>query len=155
MKNFIIIISLTLLLVGCGSSPGPMKSKVGIIETPAFEPLFLASTKNRSKEVKYKAIVIKFTDRLPAFGLFSDILVIADDGVFLVEWDTINYSFIHKLELPYSEIKDVKSIFLKHSFGADSEHLQIISTHDDQYNFFILNDTNEIAKKLIRSELVK
>tara|TARA_B100000809_G_scaffold264195_1_gene319376 strand:- start:158 stop:622 length:465 start_codon:yes stop_codon:yes gene_type:complete len=152
MKNFSMAIGLIFLLSGC-ASPDSMTSKHGLVKTAAFDPLFIASTKNSVTNVKYKTATLMFKKEMPAFAILKDTLVIADSGIFLVEWDTNSLNFHHKLELPFSEISEVKSVINERNFLPNSQYLKVTTVKNEHYNFAIFDETVELSKRLIESQL--
>lgn len=130
-----------------------MESKYGLIENPSFDAIFISSTKNRTNTVNYKTATAMFRGDMPSMVKVEDVLVIADNGVFLVEWDTKTYKFIHKLELSYNEISDAKSSTHERSLMPDSQYLEITTTNDSRYNFLILDETVDRAAKYIKTNL--
>jgi hypothetical protein len=144
------VVLLVLFLTGCASS-GPMQTKHGLINTQSFDTIFIESTNNRVKQVRYKKATVMYRGEMPAFASVDDTLVIADLGIFLVEWDTTHLRYIHKLELPFNEIESVEAVIQERSILPNSQQLKVTTSQNEIYHFMIFNGSVDRAKQLIEA----
>ncbi len=154
MKRLLLAAFVVLTLSAC-SAPGPMQTKIGLLKTPAFDPIFISSLNSAPSGVEYKTYTVMFRDKMPAMAMLKDTLVITNEGVYLSEWDIRNYTFIHKLKLPYADIKTVETTTKERSFLPDSQYLKIITKTDSQYNFAIFDGSVNLASSLIRKRTIQ
>lgn len=83
-----------------------------------------------------------------------DTLVITSQAIYLVQWDTMNYDFVHKVNIPITEVESVKVSAVDAFWSARSwGDLFVNSQSGDIFIFRVYDGSAEIAKKVIMDAL--
>jgi len=155
VRGLTLIMFLGLLLSGCASQ-GPMKKAHGLMtETELFDPIFINSLEeNSSEKVIYKKPASNVSQGDPGFSLVSDALVVTDQGIYFVRWNTYNYSFVHKINIPLSSVRGVDLLKRKQPWiGAAGADVIVKTEQDLNYRFRIYDGSEDMAVKAIDDQL--
>lgn len=145
-KKYILLISSILALGGC-ASPGPMKTMMGPMNTPAFEPVVLDLVKDDSEKVHFKEWTTMYENKeLQQWGVFF----ITDNGAYMAEWDLKGYEYNLRYKLPAKELKTVSDDMVVRDMWPDS-NLLILKDKSGHEVGFALNGKN--AARAILKEI--
>ena len=114
-----------LTLAGCASAPPPIATKHGVVDTVAFEPLFLSSAPGGPKKLLFKSTVTLY-EGTNAPSLWSgDILAVADSGIYVMEWNPHTATFTQKLFVRTHEIENATVETVPRSLVPDSASVAV------------------------------
>ncbi len=152
--RLILVMVVCLVASGC-SSLGPMQSSHGLLKTNAFDPIFISTIDEEGDEmVMYRAVSSMFKDEPGMEFVQTDTLVITDKAIYLVRWNTMNYDFVHKVNIPISEVESVKVSSVDSFWSARGwGDLFVNSQSGDVFIFRVYDGSAEIAKKVIMDAL--
>ena len=136
-KKSILLTFGLITLVGC-SSPGPMQTSLGPMNTPAFEPIVLDTVKDGSEKVLFKEWTTMYENKeLQLWGVFF----ITDNGVYLANWDTRGYEYNLRYKLPITELESISDDTIVRDMWVDS-NLLILKDRNGHEVGFALNGKN-------------
>ncbi len=142
-RNLILILLVTFVLGGC-SSPGPMQTGYGPMNTPVFEAIALSVVKDGSTSVRFKELTTMYENKeLQLWGVFF----ITDNGVYLANWDTRSYEYHLRYRLPAKDIKEIADDTVVRSMWADS-NLLVVTDKSGHKVGFALNGKNAVRSIL-------
>tara|TARA_R110001583_G_scaffold24157_1_gene88423 strand:- start:233 stop:688 length:456 start_codon:yes stop_codon:yes gene_type:complete len=145
-KKSILLITCLFTLGGC-ASPGPMKTMMGPMNTPAFEPVVLDMVKDGSEKVHFKEWTTMYENKeLQQWGVFF----ITDNGAYMAEWDLKGYEYNLRYKLPAKELKTVSDDMVVRDMWPDS-NLLILKDKSGHEVGFALNGKN--AARAILKEI--
>lgn len=152
--RLILVMVVGLIASGCASL-GPMQSSHGLLKTNAFDPIFISTIDEEGGEgVMYRAVSSMFKGEPGMEFVPTDTLVITGQAIYLVRWDTMNYDFVHKVNIPISEVESVKVSAVDSFWSARSwGDLFVNSQSGDLFVFRVYDGSAEIAKKVIMDTL--
>lgn len=152
--RLILVMVVGLIASGCASL-GPMQSSHGLLKTNAFDPVFISSIDEEGDEVvMYRAVSSMFKGEPGMEFVPTDTLVITDQAIYLVRWDTMNYDFVHKVNIPVSEVESVNVSAVDSFWSARSwGDVFVNSQSGDVFIFRVYDGSAEIAKKVIMDAL--
>lgn len=102
----------------------------------------------------YRAVSSMFKGEPGMDFVPRDTLVITNQSIYLVQWDTMNYDFVHKVNIPISEIESVKVSAVDSFWRARSwGDLFVNSQSGDVFIFRVYDGSAEIAKKVVMDTL--
>jgi hypothetical protein len=148
MFKLLSVVAVIIALAGCAST-SPTATKHGLIATASFDPLFLASAPGGPKKVDYKSAALMYRTSVPIIAELKDTFVVADTGVYLIEWDIDRATFSQKLFVPYKAIGTVQPEVVERSILPNSEVLKIVTTSNDIYYFSLFRGSAQHAKTVI------
>ena len=126
-KTTLANLALTLAFTGCASVPPPIATRHGIVDTVAFEPLFISTAPGEPKKLLFKSTVTLY-EGTKAPALWSgDILAIADTGVYVVEWNPQTAAFTQKLFIRTRDIENATVEAVPRSIVQDSASVAVQS----------------------------
>ncbi|MDD9158404.1 hypothetical protein PVK64_19755 [Aliivibrio sp. S4TY2] len=137
-------------LTGC-SSPGPMQTPLGPINTPVFDSIALATAKDGTSEVKFKtqnAMLYKNGD-LSYF--VTSVFFITENGVYVASWDTQSYQYNLIVRIPVENIKRVYYKTYVRDYLPDLDLLVIETIEKENIGFYIGGSS---AVKSILDEMI-
>lgn len=143
-----VILALGLVtLVGCSSS-GPMQTRQGPVNTPAFEPIVLDVVQDGSDKVYFKEWATMYEEDEPRlWGTFF----ITDNGLYMAAWDRSSFEYNLIYRLPFEQLKGLSNETVERDYWVDSNLLMI----EDNNGFsvgFALNGKNA-ASSIISEHL--
>lgn len=136
-KKAILLISSLVTLGGC-AAPGPMRTMMGPMNTPAFEPVILEAVNDNSKKVHFKEWTTMYENKeLQQWGVFF----ITDNGAYMAEWDINGYEYNLRYKLPAKELELISDDTVVRSMLPDS-NLLILKDKSGHEVGFALNGKN-------------
>ena len=145
-KKSILLISTILTLGGC-AAPGPMKTVMGPMNTPAFKSVILDTVKDNSEKVHFKEWTTMYENKeLQQWGVFF----ITDNGAYMAEWDVNGYEYNLRYKLSAKELDTVSDDIVVRDMWPDS-NLLIIKDKSGHEVGFALNGKN--AARAILKEI--
>ncbi len=97
----------------------------------------------------YKSAALMYRTSVPIIAELKDTFVVADTGVYLIEWDIDRATFSQKLFVPYKAIGTVQPEVVERSILPNSEVLKIVTTSNDIYYFSLFRGSAQHAKTVI------
>lgn len=135
MIGKISLIFALLVLVSSCSTPGPMQNIWGPFNTPAFEPIVLATVKDGSERVRFKESTTMYENKeFRTYGVFF----ITDNGAYLATWDTRSYEYNLRYKLPISELLSMEDDVVERSMWFDSNLLVLQSEDGTEVGFSLV-----------------
>jgi len=118
----ILIISTSAVAVSACSTPGPMQTMYGPMNTPVFEPVALDTVKDGSSKVYFKEWTTMYENKeIKLWGVFF----ITENGAYMASWDTQSYEYNLKYKINKDDVELVSDDTVARSFWPDSDLLII------------------------------
>jgi len=137
-------------IVGC-SSPGPMQSLFGPIDTPVFEAIALDSVGESSSEILFKSTnaILYRNGELDYFT--ASVFFVTEKGAYASSWDLNSYQYNLLAKVPIESIDDVYYKTVERDFAPDVDLLVIRKKSKEEVGFTINGSS---AAKTILEELI-
>lgn len=128
----------TLIILGGCSSPGPMQTAYGPMNTPAFEPIILDTVKDGSANVLFKEWTTMYDNKeLKLRGVFF----ITNNGIYLADWNTMSYEYNLRYKLLATDLEAISDDTVVRDMWLDS-NLLILKDKSGHEVGFALNGKN-------------
>ena len=114
-----------ILLSSCASPPPPVASKHFFVETQAFTPIFFASVDGNPKKILHKGGARPYEGESEPLLWQGESLVVADTGVYVVDWNPQSATLQQKLYLKKSDLSRVRIEITKRSILPNSAAIAI------------------------------
>ena len=124
------------LLAAC-STPGPMQTQQGPINTPIFEPVALDLVKDDSKKVLFKEQYVTMYENDTRETLLGGTFFITENGAYLAYWNpqTFQYSITYKIKA--NEITKISDHTIVREYLPDSDLVVITDKNNRDIGFGI------------------
>ncbi|MFT6914667.1 MAG: hypothetical protein ACJAWL_000963 [Motiliproteus sp.] len=133
-----ITISFIALGVSACSSPGPMQTMYGPMNTPVFDPVVIDTVKDGSEKVHFKEWTTMYENKeIQLWGVFF----ITDNGAYMANWDARGYEYNLKYKIDASNIALVSDEKVVRDMWIDSNLLVITDDKGHEVGF-ALNGKN-------------
>lgn len=134
MKNAlkILLISASVAGISACSSPGPMQTIYGPMNTPVFEPVALDSVKDGSSKVYFKEWTTMYENKeIQLWGVFF----ITENGAYMANWDARSYEYNLRYKINRNDIESISDDKVVRSFWPDSNLLIIKDKQGHEVGF--------------------
>jgi hypothetical protein len=120
------------------SSPGPMQTMQGPLNTPVFEPVAINTVKDGSNSVLFKEWTTMYeSQEIKLWGVFF----ITENGAYMANWDPKSYEYNLRYRIAVSDIAAISEETVVRSMWIDSD-LLIIADKTGKKVGFALNGKN-------------
>jgi hypothetical protein len=131
-------ITLVVSTLSACSSPGPMQTMQGPLNTPVFEPVAIHTVKDGSSSVLFKEWTTMYENQeLKLWGVFF----ITQNGAYMANWDSRSYEYNLRYRIDPSDISSISEETVERSMWIDSD-LLVITDHNGHEVGFALNGKN-------------
>lgn len=128
------------------SSPGPMQTMPGPLNTPVFDPVALNTVKDGSSSVLFKEWTTMYeNEELKLWGVFF----ITENGVYMANWDTRSYEYNLRYRMDMTDIASISETTVERDMWIDSDLLIITGRNGGEVGF-ALNGKNA-AKSFLQN----
>ena len=145
IRQLAILICLT-SLVGC-STPGPMQTTFGPINTPVFDAIVLDAINSNTPKVKFKSNSFIFYQNGDVSYFSPNVFIVTEDGVYDVWWDSVAYKYNLLAKIPLNNIGEIYYKTYEREYLPDIELLIIKTKNNDELGFSISGSS--VAKSIL------